>query len=161
VIVVADPDNAVEPAGSSRIDNALFAVPLFATGQTADRNGNIDPVEFNPTASGPFTGAILRGTDDFARLVDITKVSRASSQFKFGFREGEPQKWQRDEDHYAQATLVPPLTSLVRLLRADLVRASGFWGNATFSVNDAYDSLHHHSIPESLHYEGRAVDLDV
>jgi hypothetical protein len=120
-------------------------------------------MEVSPSASGPFTGAILRGTADFARLaaLDLADVWGPSPQFQFGFTEGEPQQWQRDEDRLAQPTVIPPLTNLVHLLREDLVRAHGLWGEAAFSINDAYDSLHHHTIPESLHYEGRALDLDV
>jgi hypothetical protein len=164
VLVVADPDFAVEGAGTaSRADNALFAAPLFATGQTADRDGNASPGEAIPSAAGQFTGAILRGTADFARLsaVDLAATWRPSPRFQFGFTEGETEPWQRDEDRFAQQSVIQPLTQLVHLLSADLARAPDLWGDATFSINEAYDSLRHHSIPESLHYEGRALDLDV
>jgi hypothetical protein len=132
-------------------------------GQTADRNGIDDTPEAIPSAAGFFSGAILPGTADFGRLaaVDLAQVWTPSSRFQFGYTEGEPQQWQRDEDHLAQPTVIPPLTELVRLLGADLARVPGLWGDAAFSINEAYDSLHHHVIPESLHYEGRALDLDV
>lgn len=162
VLVVADPDFAIEDAGApSRDDNALFAVPLFATGQTADRNGAESPLEAIPSASGPFTGAILRGTEDFARLAAVAAVWQPSPRFQFGFTEGEPEPWQRAEDRLAQPTVIPPLTRLVHLLNEDFARVPELWTDAVFSINEAYDSLHHHAIPESLHYEGRALDLDV
>ena len=164
VIVVADPDHAVEsPTDPSRADNACYAVPLFVSGQTRDRQGKANTPEAIPTAAGVFTGAILPGTRDFAQLaaVDLGQVWIPSSQFQLGYFDGEPQPWQRHEDHLAQATIIPPLTELVHLLHADLLRVPDLWSNAVFSINDAYDSLRQHVVPDSLHYEGRALDLDV
>src|SRR5262249_19377653 len=144
-------------------DNAGFAVPLLGAGQTIDRDGDVTPIEAVTDEAGPFTGAILRGTSDFAELasVDLATVWTPSPQFQFGYTEGETERWQRDEDHSAPPTVLAPLTPPVRLLKADLARVPNMWGGASFSINEAYDSLHQHAIAESRHYEGRALDLGV
>jgi hypothetical protein len=163
VFVVADPDHKVEPpAAPSEANNALFAVPLFAVGQAADRTGVETNREAGPTASGPFTGAILRGTEDFERLQSVDRGAAwgDSGRFGFGYFEGEPEQWQRDEDRLVQPSVIGPLASLVHLIERDLQRLPELWGDATFRINDAYDSLGQHEVPESLHYEGRALDLD-
>lgn len=164
VIVVADPDRQVEPTdGPSRSDNDLPTIPLFAIGGSADRTGVATPDEAGPTASGPFTGAILPGTEDHGRLqgVDLGETWGGDPRFVFGYAEGETQPWQLEEDRRAQRSVVGPLEGLVRLIHRDVERLPTLWGNSRFSINEAYDSLRQHDIPQSLHYEGRALDLDV
>ena len=162
IIVVADPDGAIQETNED--NNVVFAVPLFALGEKVNRAGDkaqtlaeTDSIR----ASGFFTGAILRGTDDFDRLIrldtfpDIPPHPWGTPPFIFAL-ETESQPWQREEDRLAQSSLLPPISMLVRLVHDD----SAFRADQMFSINEAYDSTGVHGLV-SLHYEGRALDLQV
>lgn len=166
VIVAADPDAAISETNEN--NNAAFVIPIFAAGERMNRIGQKAAQglpETDATASGPFTGAILRGTEDFDRLIrldsfpDIPPHPWGTPPFVFGL-ETEPQPWQREEDRLGQPSLLQPTARLVSLINHDRSRVAGVWAGFQFSINEAHDSTGVHS-PLALHYEGRAIDFDV
>lgn len=164
IIIVADPDNAIEAANSTtRNNNATFAIPLFVEHQNMNRSGNSSD-ETASSASGPLTGAILRDTDDFARLVRLDSPPSIPPQpwgtppFEFLYHTNETEPWQLEEDRLVQASVMQPTSDFVGLINSDRNRVSDFWADVVFSINEAYDSTGGHG-STSLHYEGRAMDI--
>ncbi len=163
VLVVADDGFAVESDGAaSRADNALFAVPLVARGERINRVGaqgaGADEKD-GVNGSGPFTGAILRGTDDFARLRSLEALWAPNPPHVFG-QQDELFAWQREEDTLVQESLLGATEQLVRFLLAERSRLADTWGSTLFSIDEAYDSTGVHGL-RSLHSEGRALNLSV
>jgi hypothetical protein len=86
---------------------------------------------------------------------DVPPHPWGTPPFTFGLTtESEP--WQREEDRLAQPSLLQPVTRFVQLVHSDFA----FRADSTFSINEAYDSTGVHLLG-SLHYEGRALDLQV
>lgn len=158
VIIVADSGEDPGLGGAileaNETNNRLFAIPLLAPDVQMNKIGQIASSGFgetDSTASGGFTGAILRGTDDFERLESL------DTKWPYGFKDEEPVGL-RDEDHLSQSTVLGPTEALANLVAADIARVPGFWGLYDFRINDAYDSIGEHG-EESLHFEGRALDF--
>jgi hypothetical protein len=98
--------------------------------------------EKDPVASGPFHGAILRGTSHFSQLVE-----NKNTKVVFKNEEGDG----------SDRLMTHELKSRIDLL-ADSVQSE--WGSAVkLRVTEAWDDRGEHSSSRSLHYEGRAVDL--
>ena len=165
VLVVADPDGVAEPQGDpSRANNTTYVVPLFRSRERMNRLGQKGVVSNSSEethavrGSGPYTGAILRGTDDFRKLKS-TEGLWGTAPFVYGLQ-NERKQWQREEDKLVQESLLGPLDRLAQLIRAELSRLGATWSNRAFSINEAYDSTRAHG-SQSLHYEARALNLDV
>jgi len=170
VIVVADPDSAIEETNEN--NNATFVIPVFNSGDQMNRAGQIQNRGLSETsdfASGPFTGAILPGTADWARLLRLDSYPSNPPEPwgapPFVFEDynyndpAEPLSYQKLEDRLVQPSLIPPTRSLVKLINLDLSRRPDLWKDSLFRINEAYDSVGEHDSLTSLHYEGRALDF--
>jgi hypothetical protein len=159
IIIVADPDAAI--AETSKANNDLFAIPVLENTHAINRigeEGSTSAVpEASTDASGRFIAPILRGTDEFSQLRSLDSVWSPSPLFGFDLYQ-DPSTLKGQEERLAQPSLLAPTQYLAALLVADQERASALWANVTFSINAAYDSTGGHH-PGSLHYEGRALDI--
>ncbi|WP_080055297.1 hypothetical protein [Spirosoma aerolatum] len=128
------PDSPGAPA--VRADFALESTNLTLGQKVPDR------AEKDSLASGPFNKAILRGTPEFATLVE---------------NKNEKVVFKNEEGDGSDRMMTPVLKTHVDRL-ADLVRSE--WGaGVSLRVTEAWDDTGEHSSSHSLHYEGRAVDL--
>ncbi len=142
VIVVADP--VVDPVGhpngaileTDEANNTVFAVPLFERAQYWNRNG-LARAEQDPTASGK-ARVIFEGTDDFAKLKGVDVAN-----WPYDVIASKPN---------VQQTVLDSLKNLVQLIAKDR------WNGAQFTITSAYRSK---GDGQSLHYDGRAVDIQV
>jgi len=158
VILFADSQGVIDELDES--NNSSFAVPLFLDGWQRNRSF-MSTGESHPDASGGFVRNILRGTRDFDELVRLDSFPAeppfpwGTSPFVFALPDSP-----EDEDRLVQPSLLAPVRRLVSTWRADWNRRTDIWGEFLVSINEAFDSAGDHKVG-SLHYEGRALDLDV
>jgi hypothetical protein len=169
IIMVADPDRLI--AESSRTSSALFAVPIIENGYRINREGQVGTgkgsvVESSPNASGPYMGAIL-SVDGVDELANLNTIWSPSPLFQFqssytGLTPGQIALKEKEE-RLGQPSLLLPLANLVELIQEDEARDPQLWGTVFFQINAAYDSTGSHRGPKShsLHYEGRALDIQI
>jgi len=166
IIVVADPDGMI--AETSKTNNNLFAIPILDSGDRIDRLGEEGgpgtyPEQSN-NASGPYTGPIVPGTDAYNQLQSLVTTWQVSPLFQFQTNYPSTDtptliSQKEAEERLGQATLLQPLATLVTLIQLDTQMHPDFWQGVIFSINAAYDSTGAHGKGSSLHYEGRAIDI--
>jgi len=175
IIVVADPDGMI--AETSKTNNNLFAIPILDSGDAIDGLGEegligasgqssipSGPKEISPNASGPYTGPIVPGTDAYSQLQSLVTTWQVSPLFQFLTNYPSTDtptliSQKEAEERLGQSTLLHPLATLVTLIQLDTQMHPDFWQGVIFSINAAYDSTGAHGKPSSLHYEGRAIDI--
>lgn len=115
------------------------------------------------SASGPVVGRVLRDTGDFNKLRWLDR--------NYVFNPHHDGPWPYDvladetgaeffDDFLGQPSLLVPVASLTRLIQGDIERYLSKRSGYTFSFVDSYDSDGQGHAANSLHYEGRAIDID-
>lgn len=165
LIVVAD-DNE-EIAETDETNNDLFVIPLFAKNEKGGFHKSTSRFGFNLnqySAVDPIRARISRGTADFGTLLEPNDIKAIwegdRRQFPEHLRDKPPYEgddWLVQEPLVGTAETPGPVRRLADLINQ--VIQQGRAASSFYSINDSFDEEGDHK-GGSLHYEGRALDLD-